>query len=157
LIAYPNDTYTQVLLVAAYGQLGRAGDAARTYQKANEYFSGGGAMPPWTMLQAGIAFPFADRTDAERFRQGLVKAGIPELPFGYDTASKDRLMGREIGSLLFGHTVIYKIRETGGTGSIAFTEDGTPTRTSLGSSQTGIPIKEYAAVLEDRGLCFWWR
>jgi hypothetical protein len=145
------------LLVAAYGQLGRVSDAARAYQKANEYFSRGGAMSPWTMLQAGIAFPLADHADAERLRQGLVKAGVPELPFEYDPASKDRLKGSEIGSLLFGHTIIYKNRDAAGAASIAFTKEGTPTRTSVGSSEAGILIADYTAVLEDRGLCFWWR
>ena len=157
LAAYPNDAYTRVLLVAAYGQLGRMSDAARAYQKANEYFSRGGAMSPWTMLQAGIAFPLADHADAERLRQGLVKAGVPELPFDYDPASKDRLKGSEIGSLLFGHTIIYKNRDAESAASIAFTKEGTPTRTSVGSSEAGILIADYAAVLEDRGLCFWWR
>ena len=157
LAAYPNDAYTRVLLVAAYGQLGRVSDAARTYQKANEYFSRGSAMPPWTILQAGIAFPLADHAYAERLRQGLVKAGVPELPFDYDPASKDRLNASEIGSLLFGHTIIYKNRDAVSAASIAFTKEGTPTRISVGSSEAGILIEDYAAVLEDRGLCFWWR
>ena len=126
LAAYPNDAYTRVLLVAAYGQLGRVSDAARTYQKANEYFSRGRAMPPWTMLQAGIAFPLADQANAERLRQGLVKAGVPELPFDYDPVSKDRLKGSEIGSLLFGHTIIYKNRDAVSAASIAFTKRGHP-------------------------------
>ena len=70
LAAYPNDAYTRVLLVAAYGQLGRVSDAARTYQKANEYFSRGRAMPPWTMLQAGIAFPLADQLTPSAYAKG---------------------------------------------------------------------------------------
>ena len=144
LAAYPNDAYTRVLLVAAYGQLGRVSDAARTYQKANEYFSRGSVMPPWTILQAGIAIPLADHAYAERLRRGLVKAGIPELPFDYDPASKDRLNASEIGSLLFGHTIIYKNPDAVSAASIAFTKEGTPTRISVGSSEAGHP---------HRGLC----
>ena len=79
------------------------------------------------------------------------------MPFDYDPASKDRLKGSEIGSLLFGHTIIYKNRDAVSAASIAFTKEGTPTRTSVGSSEAGILIEDYAAVLEDRGLCFWWR
>jgi hypothetical protein len=34
---------------------------------------------------------------------GLRKAGAPELPFGYDPNSPDRLTGPETKTLLFGH------------------------------------------------------
>ena len=78
------------------------------------------------------------------------------MPFYYDPASNDTLKGSEIRSLLFGHTIIYKNPDAESAATIAFTKEGTPTRTSVGSSEAGILIADYAAILEGHGLCFWW-
>ena len=39
----------------------------------------------------------------ERLLEGLRKAAVPDLPFGFDPKSKNRLSGPEIKALFYGH------------------------------------------------------
>ena len=51
-------------------------------------------------------FPFKDRVVADRFAEGLAKAGAPGRPSGYLPAYKEnQLTGEEIKRLLFGSTI----------------------------------------------------
>ncbi|MET1026491.1 MAG: adenylate/guanylate cyclase domain-containing protein, partial [Dongiaceae bacterium] len=99
-----NDYYNMMLLAAAYGQLGRSADAAPLVKKLDKFAHDAGDAGA-SQLLAKVIFPFKERADRQRFAEGLRKAGVPELPFGYDPASKDRLTGEEMKSLLFGHTI----------------------------------------------------
>ena len=101
LIKYPSDRSSRILLVAALGHLGRKAEARQHYERANEYYAGNGRQP-FTVLSAALDFSMKNRTDAGRIRNGLRKAGVPELPYGYDAASDDRLTADEIKSLIFG-------------------------------------------------------
>ena len=96
--------YGMFFLLAAHAHLGHTGEAAAVkkqlgrltikIQNAN-----------LSVLEARSQFPFKQPADTERLLDGLRKAGVPELPFGYDWDSPDRLTGEEIRSLLFGHDV----------------------------------------------------
>jgi tetratricopeptide (TPR) repeat protein len=61
----------------------------------------------WFILHLVMYFwPFKDLQVAERFADGLLKAGLPGQPYGYYKVSdRHRLTGEEIRDLFFGRTV----------------------------------------------------
>ena len=75
-----DDYWSQRLLLATYGLLGRAADAAKLLEaiKGNEKRGYIAVFDPLTIRAAAYWYPFAERTDAERFAEGLRKAGVPE-------------------------------------------------------------------------------
>ncbi|TIP25039.1 MAG: guanylate cyclase [Mesorhizobium sp.] len=93
-----------VMLTATYGHLGRVADAAATKEKLKPYLidTGDGEL---TGLLAMKDLPFKNYADLERVFEGLRKAGVPELPFGFDAKSKDRLTADEIKALFYGHEI----------------------------------------------------
>ena len=44
-------------------------------------------------------------TDVEHFVDGFRKAGLPELPHGYEGSERNKLSGQEMRSLLVGRTI----------------------------------------------------
>jgi tetratricopeptide (TPR) repeat protein len=100
----PN-TYDNLLpLMAAYGQLG-ATSKAQVLQKEIDAYADAAGDKQVNLLVAARNVPFVSPDDARRYREGLVKAGIVALPFGFDPQSKDRLSGDEMHALMFGHTL----------------------------------------------------
>jgi TolB-like protein/class 3 adenylate cyclase len=90
-------------LAAAYAHLGRdqeARDALDIYRK------GWGRLAPNLNLQLVMYFsPYKNAEDADRFADGLLKAGLPGKPSGYYKVSEgNKLTGEEIRSLFFGHS-----------------------------------------------------
>jgi TolB-like protein len=83
------------LLTAAHAHLGHTSEtaAARAELEALRKDASG--------FRAMGEFPFKQGADLERLQNGLVKAGLPEFPFGLE--AKNRLAGDEIRSLVFGH------------------------------------------------------
>jgi len=150
LTRFPSDRYTRILLVAALGHLGREAEARQHYARANEYFTGNG-RPPFTVLSAVLELPMKERTDAERIRDGLRKAGVPELPYGYDAASDDRLTDDEIKSLILGRTSRARDIDSGEECLYTTTIDGSPTVSCDSWTDTGSYPR-----LEDNVLCYWW-
>ena len=90
---YPTDHATRMLLVAALGQLGRTTDASTHYDQANEFYAAEG-RPPFSILNTYAEFPMQEPADAERLRDGLRRAGVPELPFGYAAGVRGPADGR---------------------------------------------------------------
>jgi TolB-like protein/class 3 adenylate cyclase/Flp pilus assembly protein TadD len=119
--ARPDSGWSGALLAAAYGHLGR--DATSLVQKLDALAIEHGGVG-FTQLLARTWIPFKSSADAARLRDGLRKAGVPELPFGYDPLSKDRLTNEEIKTALFGHTLRGKDIDTGATWTLAFAADG---------------------------------
>ncbi len=148
---HPYDSDIRLLLTATYGQLGRAVDAAPHYAKVR-----GGE--PWTIMLAGQRFPFKLPDDARRLRQGLLKAGVAELPEPYDAASGDRLSGDEIRSLVLGHTLNYRNIgiERGMKASTAFSTNGDATLSRPDGVKSGIYIREWASIVDDNAICIAW-
>ena len=111
-------------MAASYVRLGRMEDARSTVKRALE------AEPQWTQLQErsyALDRPYKDPAVLERLLADLAAAQLPELPFGYDGKSKDRLSAEEIKSLIFGHTLRAKDLRSGESFKDVIAEDGTIT------------------------------
>ena len=93
------DTYRR----AHDGHLGRSAEAASLLKELSDL----------TILLARSFWSFKERADSERVLDGLRKAGVPELPSGYDAKSKDRLTAEETKSLVFGHELRGRQIESG--------------------------------------------
>jgi adenylate cyclase len=80
------------------------------------------------------------------------------LPEPYDTASGDRLSGDEIRSLVLGHTLNYRNIgiERGMKASTAFSTNGDATLSRPDGVKSGIYVREWASVVEDRAICVAW-
>ena len=75
-----DDYWSQRLLLATYGLLGRRADAAKLLEtiKGNEKRGWIASFDPLTIRAATYWYPFAESADVERFAEGLRKAGLPE-------------------------------------------------------------------------------
>ena len=82
--------------------LEQSADAAKARERMKPYLAIAQDQE-YTGLMAAGEFPFKHYSDLERVLVGLRKAGVPELSFGFDPKSPDRLDGAAIRSLLFGH------------------------------------------------------
>ena len=108
----PNRYDNLLPLMAAYGKLGAA-EKANALRKQLDAYSlayGDGEM---TALLAAQHIPYTRPEDAVRFEEGLVRSGIPELPFDFDPASRDRLSADEMHALIYGHTVTGQVLQLG--------------------------------------------
>jgi hypothetical protein len=103
------------VLVAAYGYLGREQEAHAAYFGASQWV---GAPP---LREAMYFYPFKDPEVAERFADGLLKAGVIGERGYYKVSEEDRLTGEEIKALVFGRKV------SGSEGIIDRTKDGKAT------------------------------
>jgi len=91
------------LLAAAYGQLGREREARAAL---DAYLKGWVAPFSPSLWPFMYSYPFKDRPVADRFAQGLLKAGLPGQLSGYYHASKqNQLTGEKMKALLFGSTI----------------------------------------------------
>jgi adenylate cyclase len=74
------DYWSQRLLLAIYGLLGRRSDASKLLEaiKQNEKRGWVASFDPLTIRAAKFWYPFASPSDATRFADGLRKAGVPE-------------------------------------------------------------------------------
>ena len=75
-----DDYWSQRLLLATYGLVGRRVDASKLLEgiKGSEQRGRLAQFDPLTIRAASYWYPFANRADAERFAEGLRKAGVPE-------------------------------------------------------------------------------
>jgi hypothetical protein len=92
------------LRISADGHLGRSADVAVVKEKLKQVMSEDN-QPELTGLLARNDFPYKTHADTERLLDGLRKAGVPDLPSGFDPKSKDRLSGPEIKELFYGHEI----------------------------------------------------
>jgi adenylate cyclase len=111
------------VLVAAYGHLGRRSDADAIRERLKPMVVDADDGD-FTVSHMASSFSFRDSADLERLLDGLRKAGVPELPNGVDP-SKDRLTGAEIKTLVIGHSLEGRERETGNVYSRHTAADGT--------------------------------
>jgi TolB-like protein/class 3 adenylate cyclase/Flp pilus assembly protein TadD len=76
----PDDYWSQRLLLAIYGLLGRRANAAKLLEtiKGSEKRGWVASFDPLTIRAATYWYPFAKSADVERFAEGLRKAGVPE-------------------------------------------------------------------------------
>jgi TolB-like protein len=78
---YPNYDWAFLYLAATYGHLGQNQEAKSAIKTFNERMEKAGANTI-SSLQRIDAFPFKERKDVERLREGLRIAGVPEQPSG---------------------------------------------------------------------------
>jgi hypothetical protein len=99
----PEMTGNIPFLVSIYGLLGREKEARAALEiYIKEGWQGVEPRLPEIMYW----FPFKDRAVADRFAEGMVKAGIPGPPSGYFPAFKEnQLTGEEIKRLAFGSKI----------------------------------------------------
>ncbi len=94
----------------------------------------------WTQIGVrgqDINFPYKNRAQLERELDDLAQAGLPELPFGYDAKTTDRLTAEEIEALLFGHTISGRDIKTGETFTDVIAADGALSETADWGPDTG--------------------
>jgi len=97
----PELTRSASFLMVTYGLLGKEKEA----RAALEIFNKGRAVEP-RIRNIMYFIPFNDPVLADRFAEGLIKAGVPGRPSECLPAFKEnRLNGEEIKRLLFGSTV----------------------------------------------------
>jgi TolB-like protein/Flp pilus assembly protein TadD len=72
----PDDYWSQRLLLATYGLLGRRADASRLAQAMTTQLKD--HRDPLSIRAVTFWYPFANADDAGRFAEGLRKAGVPE-------------------------------------------------------------------------------
>ena len=125
-----------VLLISAYGQLGQNANAAKARERLKPYLAKA-QNPEFTGQMAAGEFAFKNYPDLERVLVGLRKAGVPELSFGLDPTSPDRLDGAAIRALLFGHQVQGRNLESGDAYRRVTADDGTTHITVGDWSDTG--------------------
>jgi len=94
--------YGLQVLAASYGHLDRSTDITSVKGKLSQIMAEFGQRDPSVLFIQNF-FAFKNEIDFVRLLEGLRKVGMPELPFGLDARSKDRLTGTEIKALLFGH------------------------------------------------------
>ena len=122
----PEMTGSNARLAVIYGLLGRQKDARAALEI---YLKEWGEKAPVNPRLFAIMyfFPFKDRVVADRFAEGLVKAGIAGPPSAFSPAYKEsQLTGEEIKKLLFG-SKITGIMESGHQWWIERKEDGETT------------------------------
>jgi len=86
-------------LVPAYAYAGRVEDAR------NEALGILGIVPGENLLRLRRIGLYALQRDIEHHVEGFRRAGIPELPYGFQAADVSRLGGDEIRAVLFGRTL----------------------------------------------------
>ncbi len=97
----PELTGMAAWLAAAHGLLSHEKEARAALDIYNKISPSG----PRKIRNIMYYFPFKDRAVADRFAEGLAKAGAPGKSLGYFRAYKEnQLSGKEIESLLFGST-----------------------------------------------------
>jgi TolB-like protein/class 3 adenylate cyclase len=71
----PDDRWSSRLLLATYGHLGRAEDAANIFEAAERNWRG---FDPRTVRGVAFWYPFMQPADAERLAEGLRRANVPD-------------------------------------------------------------------------------
>jgi adenylate cyclase len=90
-----------ITLTAAYGSIACDQEARATLENVSKE-----AVFPINLKSLMYFLPFKDLEVAERFAEGLLKAGLPGQPSGYYKVSKEnRLTGEEIRDVFSGRTV----------------------------------------------------
>jgi adenylate cyclase len=136
------------LLVSAYGHLGRDADADAIKEKLKPLMADAGDSE-LSGIHMMSGFPFKNFADTERLLEGLRKAGVPDLPNGVDPKSSDRLTGAEIKTLIFGHSIEGRERETGNAYRRHTATDGTADVT------VGATALKMIASIEQDFFCNW--
>jgi tetratricopeptide (TPR) repeat protein len=133
VVERPSDPWMPMILVAAYGHLGR--DATQWKEKLSAYEIQEGGVGLSQML-GRVWYPYKRPEDAARLRDGLRLAGVPEFPFPYPEGM-ERLKDDEIRSALFGRVLRDATSTTGRAGSSPSSRTGPSPLPATASSRAG--------------------
>ena len=136
-------------MVASYARLGRMEDARAALKRWLA------AEPERTQLNEWndqFERPYKDPAIFERQLAELAAAGLPELPFGYDGKSPDRLTAEEIRALIFGHTLRANDIRSGAFYTDVIADDGTIQTSGEFGQDTGTLLH-----LGNSLICYRWK
>lgn len=114
----PDDQYPFLALGAANGHLGRMQEAVDAIARYNELEVAQGGVP------ATLSGCACGPGENKQLKEGLRLAGVPENLFHGPFAEKNRLKEGKIRSLIFGHRLHGRSRNTGLERSASVTKDG---------------------------------
>lgn len=93
-------------LIASYSLLGRDQEAQEAYNAFLDLREKWGMKGKPQPLSVGMyGFPFRNAEVADRFATGLAKAGWPGDHSYYKISEENKLTGKELNDLIFGHTI----------------------------------------------------
>jgi TolB-like protein/class 3 adenylate cyclase len=104
----PENVEIGVQLAAFYGLLGRDQEARAMIETARKKTLGATDVIVRNLLRPMQYMPFKDRAVADRYAEGLIKAGVPpgKISGGYFPAYKEnQLTGEKVRALLLGSTI----------------------------------------------------
>jgi TolB-like protein/class 3 adenylate cyclase/Flp pilus assembly protein TadD len=130
----PENVGMGLQLAAFYGLLGRDQEAQAALESVTKKLRIG--RLEWIMF----GYPFAERAVADRYAEGLRKAGVSGRPSGYLPALKEnQLTGEEIRALLFGSriTEMITLETLGMSFEVEFKKNGETTLRDANSSDSG--------------------
>jgi len=130
-----------------YAQVGRVQEAQAMLDERTKKWPASMKTVRWFMSR----LTFKDLQVAERFAEGLIKAGLPGKPSGfYKISAENRLNGGEIKELFFGRKVGGSNMTTGKPWWIERSQEGKSTVLDGDNSDTG------KSWIEDDMLCDQW-
>jgi adenylate cyclase len=147
LASDPDQQFPLIYLIATYGHLGRTKDAASQIERLEKSIAPYRLTGMWVV--SNIAFK--QESDTQHLLQGLLRAGVPELPFGYDARAKDRLNTDEIRATIFGRTLRGREDKSQQSFTNIITVDGSISETADWGSDTGT-----ISYLGGDRVCYWW-
>lgn len=141
-------TDTYMYLSATLGQLERAEEARGAIEKIKKKEKDEG----WSYSVLSVdSWTFSSEEIRQQFREGLRKAGLDEIPWGYDVNSPNMIQGDEIRSLYFGRNIRGTDAQSGKERTISISEDGKTTSRIGDQVDTG-----FVDGWHDEKLCIRW-
>ncbi len=142
-------TDTHMYLAAAYGQLGKADEAqaeiARIKNKQR--------AEAWSYSVLSVdSWAFKSEKIRRQFRVGLRKAGLEEIPWGFDPGSPDLVRGADLRAVYVGRTIKGTDAQSGQDRWISIARDGMATSRIGDLVDTGV-----VDGWRDDKLCIWWQ
>jgi tetratricopeptide (TPR) repeat protein len=142
-------TDIHMFLAANYGQLGRTEEAKAEIQQIRTKEKDEG----WSYSVLSVdSWSYKLEETREQFRDGLRKAGLDEIPWGYDVNSPNMIRGDDLRSLYFGRTTRGTDAQSGKERTITITEDGKATSQIGDQVDTGVVDGWH-----DEKLCIRWQ
>lgn len=114
----------QITLAAAYARAGRLPDAHAAVAEGLRLMAGSESPARRRSLSAWRIGWFRKAEDLALIIDALGHAGLPEWPFGFTADEHDRLKGKEIASLVIGHTLRGELEPDGQPALLQIGQDG---------------------------------
>ena len=124
LAAGENSTDLHMFLAANYGYLGRTEEAKAEIQQIKTMEKD----EDWSYSVLSVdSWSYKLEENRQQFREGLRKAGLDEIPWGYEVNSPNMIRGDDLRSLYFGRTIKGTDAQSDKERAISISEDGKAT------------------------------